>query len=307
MDGQHNIPPLQCTFHGAAHTMRKSKIFGIGLAKTGTTSLNDAFAMLGITSIGCPATISSIRRFEAATDGIVADRFEQLDRTFPGSKFIYTVREREDWVNSYIRHQKRKRPSLPGHEEMAKRLYLTTGTDRDLLLEAYDRHQHRVLDYFSERPGDLLVLDICGGHADWEALCGFLGERIPDEPFPSSNTGFSNNILLHLLCHMDDLNEVSGITRTPVDYLRSLSTEHYDPSGLIHEEPSKRSDRIMVKVCKHFGGVSKAAKRLQLDEHFLNDAIDRHRRRKKARPRRKSTYMDRVIDNMKRLSGKHKG
>ena len=40
-------------------TMSKSKIFGIGLAKTGTTSLNDAFAILGIASIGCPTDIAS--------------------------------------------------------------------------------------------------------------------------------------------------------------------------------------------------------------------------------------------------------
>ena len=65
--------------------MSKSKIFGIGLAKTGTTSLNDAFAILGIASIGCPADIASIRRFDAATDGIVADRFEELDRVADGS------------------------------------------------------------------------------------------------------------------------------------------------------------------------------------------------------------------------------
>lgn len=166
--------------------MPDAKIFGIGLAKTGTTSLNDAFAILGIASVGCPESIASIRRFDAATDGIVADRFEDLDRTFPGSKFIYTIRDRESWLDSYTRYHGRKIASLSGHADMTRRLYGTTGTERDILREAFDRHDRHVREYFRDRPDDLLVMDI-PADASWDKLCRFLGHEVPSKPFPHAN------------------------------------------------------------------------------------------------------------------------
>ena len=283
--------------------MKKSKIFGIGLAKTGTTSLNDAFAILGISSIGCPDSISAIRRFDAATDGIVAARFEELDRAYPGSKYIYTVRNRESWVRSYARHHQRKQASLPGHEKMTKSLYGTTGTEKDLLLDAYERHERHIQDYFRERPDDLLVLDICGGYAGWESLCTFLGKPIPDVPFPSSNQKFSDNIFIHLLHNIQDPVVVSEITRTPVDYLISLTTKKYNPADLLGEEPTKRADRILVKSCKYFGSVRQAAKRLDLDEDFLNSAIYRHKKRKANRLRKKKTHLKKKIARLMRKFG----
>lgn len=283
--------------------MSKSKIFGIGMAKTGTTSLNDAFAILGIASIGCPADIASIRRFDAATDGIVADEFEELDRVFPGSKFIYTVRDVEGWLDSYTRYRGRKLPASKAHTDKVERLYGTTGTDRSSLREAYERHDRHVREYFRDRPDDLLIMNICGGGADWPSLCGFLGRPVPEVPFPASNERFTDNVFLHLLYHLQDPEVVSKISRAPVDYLATLSTDAYRPEDFINENPSKRSDRILVKSCKYFGGVAQAAKRLQLDEQFLEAAIARHRQRKSLRPRRKSTVIGKRIRRLQHLLG----
>jgi hypothetical protein len=284
--------------------MTKTKIFGIGLAKTGTTSLNDALAILGISSLGCPDSISAVRRFDAATDGIVAGRFEELDRAFPGSKFIYTVRNRESWVRSYTRHHRRKEPSLKGHEELTRSLYGTTGTEEDMLLDAYDRHERHVLEYFRDRPDDLLVMDICEGTVDWKPLCEFLGKPEPDEPFPSSNPKFSDNIFLHLLYYLKDPAVVASITKAPIDFLSSLSTEGYTPGALLADAPAKRTDRILVKSCKYFRGVKQTAEHLHLDEAFLNAAIERHKKRKMARLRKKKTYLEKRIANLKRPLGR---
>jgi hypothetical protein len=281
--------------------MPAAKIFGIGLAKTGTTSLNDAFAILGIASIGCPDSIGAIRRFEAATDGIVADRFEELDRTFPGSKFIYTARDRESWLESYTRYHGRKIPSLAGHAEMTRRLYGTTGTERDILREAFDRHERHVMEYFHDRPDDLLVMDITGGNADWETLCRFLGRPVPDAPFPASNPKFTNNIFRHLLYYLKDPGLVSKITRAPVAFLETLSIDDYSPEALLAEEPTKRGDRILVKSCKQLGGVAAAAERLQLEPEYLEAAIRRHRERKALRPKRKSTVLGKRLRRLKQL------
>ena len=283
--------------------MAKSKIFGIGLAKTGTTSLNDAFAILGIASIGCPTSIASIRRFDAATDGIVADQFEELDRVFPHSKFIYTVRDRDSWLRSYTRYRGRKLSASQAHLDKVERLYGTTGRDRQVLLDAYERHDQHIREYFRDRPDDLLVMNICGGEADWESLCNFLGKPVPDTPFPASNEQFTDNVFLHLLYHLKDPLVVSRISKAPVAYLESLSVDNYQPEDFISEAPSKRADRILVKSCKHLGGVAAAAQRLHLEERFLEDAIRRHKQRKALRPQRKSTFIEKRVRRARRLFG----
>ena len=283
--------------------MVTSKIFGIGLAKTGTTSLNDAFAILEISSIGCPTTIKSIRRFDAATDGIVADQFEKLDQIFPNSKFIYTVRDRESWVSSYTRYHGRKQSASQAHRDKVKRLYGTSGTDRQALLDAYEKHERHVHEYFRDRPDDLLVMDICGGRADWESLCTFLGKPVPNTDFPASNERFSDNIFLHLLHHLKDPTVVARISKAPVDYLTALSTEDYQPEAFLNERPSKRADRILVKSCKYFGSVSKTAQHLQLEEQFIKQAIERHKQRKALRLRRKSTFLEKRVRKVKLLLG----
>jgi hypothetical protein len=281
--------------------MPAAKIFGIGLAKTGTTSLNDAFAILALASIGCPESIAAIRRFDAATDGIVADQFEALDRAFPGSKFIYTIRDRESWLSSYTRYHGRKQSPMPGHAEMTLSLYGTTGTERETLLAAYERHEKHVLEYFKDRPDDLLVMDICAGQADWEKLCQFIGKPVPDVPFPSSNPRFTDNIFRHLLCRLKDPELVSRIARVSVGFLKSLSIDDYSPEEFLDEEPTKRGDRILVKSCKQLGGVARAAQRLQLDEAFLEAAIARHRERKAPRLKRKSTVIGKRLRGLRRL------
>jgi hypothetical protein len=55
-------------------------------------------------------------------------------------------------------------------------------------LYAYDTHLREVCDYFEDRAGDLLIMDICGGDG-WEKLCPFLGVPVPSVPFPDLNKG----------------------------------------------------------------------------------------------------------------------
>lgn len=53
--------------------------------------------------------------------------------------------------------------------------------------ERFDRHNKEAVEYFKNRPQDLLVIDITKGDG-WEKLCPFLNKDIPDVPFPKSNT-----------------------------------------------------------------------------------------------------------------------
>ena len=93
------------------------KVFGIGLSKTGTTSLNDALNLLGIPSIHFPHDaqtfdelargeyrLSVLNEYQGVTDTPVAPFFAQLDKVWPNSKFILTTREKSSWLRSAEAH-----------------------------------------------------------------------------------------------------------------------------------------------------------------------------------------------------------
>ena len=258
----------------------QAKVFGIGLAKTGTTSLNEAFALLGLRTKGCPYDVESIRRYDAATDGIVADQFEDLDRIFPDSKFIYTIRNRDPWLESYRRYSGRKDSPMPGHAKLVQRLYGTLGFDPEILAKSYDAHDQRVRRYFVDRPRDLLIVDISedGG---WDELCAFLGKPVPEMPFPHSNPGYSDRVFQYLLSRGRSPEEIASVTRARLDYLKGISIRDFTPEDFLNEEPTKRSDKVLASYAKHFGGIAPASRKLDLPKSTLHAALRRHRARKR--------------------------
>jgi hypothetical protein len=62
--------------------------------------------------------------------------------------------------------------------------------DDSKLGDVYDAHHRDVMEYFKNRPSDLLVMDITKGQG-WDILCPFVNKPIPDAAFPCrTNTRF---------------------------------------------------------------------------------------------------------------------
>src|SRR5262245_32103566 len=182
-----------------------TKVFGVGLSKTGTSSLAEALNILDIKTIHSPhdeQTYDDLRwgnyrlrimeGYQGVTDN-VAPFYAQLDRSFPGSKFILTVREKQSWLRSIELHWRlmmdwwHNDPPFKQFQEFISACeYGMIGFHRDRFSHVYDLHLRNVLAHFEGRPDDLLVIDICGGEG-WERLCPFLGLRPRDEPFPHAN------------------------------------------------------------------------------------------------------------------------
>src|SRR6266498_5883945 len=93
------------------------KIFGIGLSKTGTTSLSSALNALGIKTVHFPCDdrtytqvtggdlrLSILKTCQGIADITVAPYYPQLSALYPGSKFILTVREKSTWLESMEAH-----------------------------------------------------------------------------------------------------------------------------------------------------------------------------------------------------------
>jgi len=186
--------------------VKDQKVFGIGFHKTGTSTLKASVSMLGYTFAPrfrvdgeiIDDDLTSRALQIAATVDAVQDNpwpllFRDLDRTFPGSRFILTVRDTDEWWVSLVRHFGGKSTEMRtwiygvgdpmGHESLYK--------------ERYEAHNAAVIEYFADRPDDLLVFAITNGEG-WDRLCPFLGEPTLDELFPHrrprTNDGLGSRI-----------------------------------------------------------------------------------------------------------------
>ncbi len=179
------------------------KIFGIGLTKTGKSSLALALRRLGFRILDGPRDprtigeaeagqlrFSILERCQGIVDTPVTPYYAQLDQLYPDSKFILTVRDREAWLRA-VEAQWRCSEQWAAHHRHFRRaryffhaaVYGTIDFEPNRYSYVYDLHYRNVCEHFKGRPEALLVFDICSGDG-WEELCPFLGVPVPDEPLP---------------------------------------------------------------------------------------------------------------------------
>jgi len=192
-----------------------NKIFGIGWAKTGTTTLGKCFQILGFDHQGQRLDLvrdlkdndlSRIKSIaiekESFEDWPWIILFKELDELFPESKFVLTTRDEKRWLESYrnmLESQEKASEELNETRRILYDLPFPNVTD-DQLLERYRSHNREVIKYFSDRPHTLLVVNWEEGDG-WDELCNFLGMNVPAEPFPHANKGnyASSNVFTRLL------------------------------------------------------------------------------------------------------------
>lgn len=182
--------------------VRAAKIVGIGLPKTGTTSLGYCLRRFGfkhqtfdmdlavkVKRNQVDDILGEAEKYESFEDWPWFLLYREFDRRFPNTKFILTLRkDTATYVASLKGHHDRQgirdkewikphwwdevfgvEPADWNYEKSAQR---------------YEDHNRAVLDYFAERINkDLLV--VCWENGDgWSELSRFLDKRAPEEPFP---------------------------------------------------------------------------------------------------------------------------
>jgi hypothetical protein len=182
------------------------KIFCLGLNKTGTTSLHEAFKILGFKSVhytddegnnikeiiennflAGDNIIKGLEGYDAFSDWDrpphTVNIVKEFDKQYPGSIYILNTRNLDDWLNSREKHvrknqeRKRKNPD----EDIGWLKIDRTGWENE-----FNSHYNEINKYFEGRKDDLLVFDVTKGDG-WEKLCPFLDLPIPTAPFPKKN------------------------------------------------------------------------------------------------------------------------
>lgn len=188
------------------------KVFGIGLSKTGTTSLTHALEGLGYRAAHWRKMPEKkilgwehIDQYDALTDISISFIMEPLYLAYPDALFVYTVRQYGAWERSIERHfnwlggfdglkskilENGAHTRPVEHQALWRQIHLALYARYSSWREAYAAHEERVFSFFDgTRRDSLLTLDITKGSSSerWEKLCGFLGEDIPLFPIPHSN------------------------------------------------------------------------------------------------------------------------
>ena len=173
------------------------RVFCIGWHKTGTSTLGLALIRLGYSVVGCrmdmihplcrgdlDSVLDVAGQFDALQDVPWAALYRELDRRYPGSRFILTVRDEDAWLKSARRHFKGS--DIPLHKWLYGEGRLVG--NEECYLQRYRRHNVEVREYFRDRHDDLLIMNLAEG-GGWEVLCDFLGQPVPRRAFPHANKG----------------------------------------------------------------------------------------------------------------------
>lgn len=177
------------------------KVVCVGFQKTGTSSLGVALEDLGYSVAGYwdfrdmamqenlhfsdieQRAMALAESHDAFKDTPWPLLYKQLDKRFPGSKFLLVIRDSDKWIKSAV--------SDFGdfHNEIHQLIYgvgYPKGNEQ-IWIDRYEQHNAEVMDYFSGRSEDLLVLYMDRGEVNWKNLCDFLGKPVPDKGWPHAN------------------------------------------------------------------------------------------------------------------------
>jgi hypothetical protein len=202
----------------------RTKIFCIGRNKTGTTSLKKAFEDLGfVLGNQRKAELLTAQYWQKDFDSIVEycktaevfqdfpfsypETYKQLDKAYPGSKFILTVRDNSgQWYDSVTKFHAKLfgNGEIPTVQQLQNATYVYKGWmwenvsklygvsskenpyDKEKLIAQYEKHNKDVIEYFKGRDNDLLVINLSDPDA-YSKFCEFIGVKSDKNNFPWEN------------------------------------------------------------------------------------------------------------------------
>lgn len=189
-------------------------IIGAGFGRTGTVSLRAALQHLGhgpvyhmleviknpkhsllwLGALDDRSVLTQIlAQYRSAIDWPSCHFWRELMALYPQARVVLTLRDSALWYDSirntiYKVLSEQPAASPGGHVNMTRRIVCDNTFDgrlgdRDHAIAVFEKHNAEVI---ATVPRDrLLVFDVREG---WQPLCAFLGQPVPTEPFPKTNS-----------------------------------------------------------------------------------------------------------------------
>lgn len=177
-----------------------SKVFIIGLPRTGTTSVSVALLDYGFKVAHTAYTKRAFELADVISDAPCFCDYPQLDKLFPNSKFVYLNRSLETWIPSARRLLTKMIPQLEPksgylhpvlkrciEQTFALSKYEDPLSDKNLSA-TYLQHQQQVLTYFANRD-DFLNIDVSNENSLIDLLKFLNRNTTGGIQFPKLNVG----------------------------------------------------------------------------------------------------------------------
>ena len=185
-------------------------VIGAGFGRTGTESMKLALETLGkgpchhmkeilanaeqialwraIAQGDLPDWEKAFAGYNSAVDWPAAFFWRELSEYYPDAKILLTVRSAESWYESMAGTifkilKASTDPASIGLTLIGESVFGGRFDDRAHAIAVYEKNIATVQAAFTEQR--LLTYNLGDG---WEPLCRFLGEPVPDVPYPRSNT-----------------------------------------------------------------------------------------------------------------------
>lgn len=211
MTGMCSVPPNP-------HRNHTNKVFGLGLSRTGTTSLTVALHSQGFSTYhalphlidwknyNASSSVPPVSRYwadayDAQTDIQSSLVFEELAELYPDAKFVYGFRDPDVWARSMLRFMDKHANlwhclqavydaglPVPATSLLFTKMY--GDWPHHGLAEwraAFERHDAHVARFFRGSPERLLNISLAGGSNPWPDLAKFLGIPTPEGPWPRAD------------------------------------------------------------------------------------------------------------------------
>lgn len=173
------------------------KFFGVSLPRTGTSSLAYAVRELGLETRHylSKCELAELYTVDFVNDFPIPLIYKKLDERFPGSGFIFTDRNVDDWLDSYELHwQRTGHVTIGNWDEYNLDMFGTLEFDREVFREVFLQHREDVFEYFKGRPDDLLVITLPYSVMAWEDIGKFIDKSPPEATtFPHKCGSYSKS------------------------------------------------------------------------------------------------------------------
>jgi hypothetical protein len=225
-EARHLSAPLVNYFNILSN--KHPKVFCLGFHKTGTTSLEILLQNMGyqvaspyknwdprLTKMFEAGDLAELKglteKFDAFQDAPWFLFYKEFDQWYPGSKFILTVRDSHSWWKSFANYFRDE------HKPLFKYMY---GFDnpighKDVFIKHFEDHNRKVVDYFKNRPSDLLVIEISGSDA-LQKTTAFLNRTTSYSLMPHKNASLrkpDRNILKSYLKRLKEIKKTTWKNR----------------------------------------------------------------------------------------------
>ncbi len=180
----------------------RPKVFGVGLSKTGTSSLAIALRQLGYRHKSFDALLlADYRKGDLSRLFRITDKYESfedwpfplafreiMDRYGANARYVLTVRSSADaWLRSYVAHADRKGAGSAELRKLAYGYEHPRGFENEHI-RYYEQHNEAVRAAIQTRELFDRFAELCWERGDgWGQLARLIGREAPMRPFPHAN------------------------------------------------------------------------------------------------------------------------